>query len=76
MKVQGFSIDIHPAYAAAYLATSDHVPQGKQGNKYSPGRPSKISDHGLHVMSRVLLKSPRKSMKKIKCEYPDLFNQC
>ena len=65
-------LDRHPSAISRYFKT---CPAGEtRKEKYSPGRPRKISDHALRVMSRALLKSPRKSMRKLKCEYPDLFN--
>ena len=67
-------LDRHPSCISRYFKSC--TAGETRAERYSPGRPRKISDHGLHVMSRALLKSPRKSMKKMKCEYPDLFNQC
>ena len=41
--------------------------------KYSPGRPRKLNDNSCRIMKRAFEKSPRKSCKKLKSEYPDIF---
>ena len=50
------------------------VPAGEtRHERYSPRRPRKITDHGCRVITRAFQKSPRKSCKKLKNEYPELF---
>ena len=41
--------------------------------RFSPGRPRKINDNGCRIMKRAFEKSPRKSCKKLKSEYPAIF---
>ena len=50
------------------------VPAGQNRvERFSPGRPRKINDNGCRIMKRAFEKSPRKSCKKLKSEYPAIF---
>ena len=46
-----------------------HCPAVKQ----KTGRPRKVNAHGLLVMKTAFQKSPRKSLKHLKIEHPQLF---
>ena len=56
------------------IKRADHLPPGQvPDRKYSPGRPRKVNEHASRVMKRAFLRSPRKSCKQLKYEYPEVF---